>query len=149
MGASLFLAGVAGCNIKQPQEKIVPTVRSTGHASPGLPLYFTTAYDFAGSAIGLTVQSRDGRPIKIEGNANHPASLGATSVFAQAATLDLYDPDRARTPLYRGQIVTLDSLRERTRCAAAHVGRNRRPRPAVVDRNLHQSRRWSDCCRAC
>ncbi|MEO8495585.1 MAG: TAT-variant-translocated molybdopterin oxidoreductase [Planctomycetota bacterium] len=112
MGASLFLAGVAGCDIKQPQEKIVPTVHSTGHASPGLPLYFTTAYDFAGAAMGLTVQSRDGRPIKIEGNANHPASLGATSVFAQAATLDLYDPDRARTPLYKGQITSLDRLRD-------------------------------------
>ncbi len=107
MGASLFLAGVSGCNIRQPQEKIVPTVDSTGHASPGLPLYFTTAYDFAGSAIGLTVESRDGRPIKIEGNANHPASRGATSVFAQSATLDLYDPDRARTPLVKGQVATL------------------------------------------
>src|SRR5665213_1139810 len=54
MGASLFLAGVAGCDVKQPREKILPTVHSSGHASPGLPLYFTTAYDFAGSAIGLT-----------------------------------------------------------------------------------------------
>lgn len=110
MGASLFLAGAAGCNIKQPQETIVPTVHSAGHATPGIPLYFTTAYDFAGSAIGLTVESRDGRPIKVEGNANHPASLGVTSVFAQAATLDLYDPDRARTPLYKGQIATIDRL---------------------------------------
>jgi molybdopterin-containing oxidoreductase family iron-sulfur binding subunit len=119
MGASLFLAGVAGCDIKQPMEKIVPSVQSTDRAQPGLPLYFTTAMDFAGSALGLTVESRDGRPIKIEGNSNHPASMGTTGVFAQAATLDLYDPDRARTPLRKGQITTnqqlvteLESLRQ-------------------------------------
>ena len=112
MGASLFLAGVSGCEIKQPQEKIVPTVIETDHAQPGLPLYFSTAMDFAGSAIGLTVQSRDGRPIKIEGNSHHPASLGATGVFAQAATLDLYDPDRARTSTFKGNVVTSKRLRE-------------------------------------
>ncbi|MCA9157433.1 MAG: TAT-variant-translocated molybdopterin oxidoreductase [Planctomycetales bacterium] len=107
MGASLFLAGVSGCDlIRQPQETIVPTVGSTGHASPGLPLYFATAFDFAGSAIGLTVESRDGRPIKIEGNPNHPSSLGATNIFAQAATLDLYDPDRSRTAMNKENIVS-------------------------------------------
>lgn len=111
MGASLLLAGASGCDIKQPQEKIVPTVDSARHAPTGLPLYFTTAMDFAGSATGLTVQSRDGRPIKIEGNANHPASLGATGVFAQAATLDLYDPDRLRAPTLAGKTVSTERLR--------------------------------------
>lgn len=111
MGASLFLAGASGCNFKPPREKIVPSVKSTSHASPGLPLYFATAFDFAGAAIGLTVECRDGRPIKIEGNANHPSSGGATSVFAQAATLDLYDPDRARTPLDNGRPSTLQAVR--------------------------------------
>ena len=112
MSASLFLAGVSGCDIRQPQEQIIPSALATRHAMPGLPLYFSTAYDFCGSALGLTVQSRDGRPIKIEGNANHPASLGATNVFAQAATLDLYDPDRASTPQQNGRLSTLVSLRD-------------------------------------
>ena len=112
LGASLFLAGASGCDIKQPSETIVPTVSSADHAPPGLPVYFTTAMDFAGSATGLTVQTRDGRPIKIEGNANHPASLGATGVFAQAATLDLYDPDRPRAPALTGQLTSIEHLRE-------------------------------------
>ncbi len=110
IGASLMLAGAPGCNIKQPQEKIVPSARMTGHSKPGLPTYYATAMDLAGSAIGLTVQSRDGRPIKIEGNAHHPSSLGATGVFAQAATLDLYDPDRIRTATARGDIVPRDRV---------------------------------------
>ena len=112
MGASLVLAGVSGCDIQQPQERIVPSVLATRHATPGLPLYFATACDFCGSALGLIVQSRDGRPIKVEGNANHPSSLGATNVFAQAATLDLYDPDRASTPQQNGRLSTLTALRE-------------------------------------
>lgn len=112
MGASLCLSGVSGCHFKQPQEKIVPAVHSTGHISPGLALYFTTAYDFAGSSIGLTVESRDGRPVKVEGNPNHPSSKGATNVFAQAATLDLYDPDRAQAPMHNGQMATLADVRD-------------------------------------
>ncbi len=112
MGASLLLAGASGCNIRPPQETIVPTVGMMRHAPAGLPLYFTTAMDFGGFATGLTVQSRGGRPIKIEGNANHPASLGATGVFAQAATLDLYDPDRLRAPTFAEKIVPLERLRE-------------------------------------
>lgn len=124
MGASLLLAGASGCDIKPPQEKIVPAVGSARHAPTGLPLYFTTAMDFAGSAVGLTVQSRDGRPIKIEGNAHHPASLGATGVFAQAATLDLYDPDRLRAPTVAGKTVSLERVRSAIAALRAQLDEN-------------------------
>ncbi len=131
MGASLFLAGVSGCDlIRQPQEKIVPSVHSTGHASPGLPLYFATVFDFAGAAIGLTVESRDGRPIKVEGNPNHPSSLGATNIFAQAATLDLYDPDRARTAMNKEKLVSPAQVR-------AHLAGLRARADETQGRGLH------------
>ncbi|MGN6543941.1 MAG: TAT-variant-translocated molybdopterin oxidoreductase [Aureliella sp.] len=107
MTASLLLAGAAGCRLRQPTEKIVPAARHSEQATPGVSTHYTTAYDFAGSALGLTVECRDGRPVKVEGNPLHPASRGATTVFAQAATLDLYDPDRARTPTLRGDVVGL------------------------------------------
>ena len=110
MGASLLLASAAGCEINQPPENIVPSARLAGHAKPGLPVYFTTAFDFAGSATGLTVQCRDGRPVKIEGNSAHPSSLGATNVFAQAATLDLYDPDRLRVATTQGKVATRERV---------------------------------------
>ena len=96
MGASLALAGVTACT-QQPAEKIVPYVRQPEEMIPGKPLFYATAMPLGGVATGLLVESHEGRPTKIEGNPLHPGSLGATDVFAQAAILGLYDPDRSQT----------------------------------------------------
>ncbi|MGH9944734.1 MAG: TAT-variant-translocated molybdopterin oxidoreductase, partial [Pyrinomonadaceae bacterium] len=106
MGASLALAGLGGSAscVYQPPETVVPYVRQPEGIVPGKPLYFATAMPFAGAATGLLVRSNMGRPTKIEGNPDHPASLGATDVFAQAEILSLYDPDRSQTMRYRGEI---------------------------------------------
>ena len=103
MGASLALAGVAGCT-RQPPEAIVPYVRAPEEIVPGRPLFFATAMPFAGSGVGLLVESHEGRPTKIEGNPDHPASLGATDAFAQGSVLDLYDPDRSQVITNLGEI---------------------------------------------
>jgi MoCo/4Fe-4S cofactor protein with predicted Tat translocation signal len=103
MGASLALAGMAGCT-RQPPEQILPYVRQPENVVPGRPLFFATAMTIGGRATGLLVESHEGRPTKIEGNPSHPASLGATDVFGQAALLDLYDPDRMRTLTHLGEI---------------------------------------------
>src|SRR5262249_2341817 len=102
MAASMALAGVAGCKAAPP-EKIVPYVRPPEEILPGIPLYFATAMPLSGYAMGLIVESRKGRPIKVEGNPDHPASLGSTDVFAQASLLTLYDPERAQTLSQGGQ----------------------------------------------
>ncbi|HWP46718.1 MAG TPA: TAT-variant-translocated molybdopterin oxidoreductase [Candidatus Limnocylindrales bacterium] len=103
MGASLALAGLNAC-ARPPDEKIVPYVRPPEEIVPGKPLFFATAMSLGGFATGLLVESHMGRPTKIEGNPDHPASLGATDVFAQASVLTLYDPDRSETVTYRGDI---------------------------------------------
>jgi MoCo/4Fe-4S cofactor protein with predicted Tat translocation signal len=103
MGASLALAGAGACT-RQPLEKIVPYVRQPEDVIPGRPLYYATAMTVAGVASGLLVESHEGRPTKVEGNPDHPDNLGATDVFAQAAILDLYDPDRARAVTNLGEI---------------------------------------------
>ncbi|HEX6862410.1 MAG TPA: TAT-variant-translocated molybdopterin oxidoreductase, partial [Thermoanaerobaculia bacterium] len=82
--ASLALAGLTGCT-KQPIEKIVPYVRQPEQIIPGKPLFFATALTLAGYATGVLAESHEGRPTKVEGNPDHPASLGATDVFAQAS----------------------------------------------------------------
>ena len=109
MGASLALAGVSGCGLNKP-EKIVPYVRAPEAIVPGRPLFFATALSLGGYATGVLVESHMGRPIKVEGNEKHPASLGATDAFAQASVLSLYDPDRSQVVLREGQISTLNDF---------------------------------------
>jgi MoCo/4Fe-4S cofactor protein with predicted Tat translocation signal len=109
MGASLALMGVTGC-YRPPEQKIVPYLEQPELLVSGRPLYFATAMPFNGSATGVLVTSNEGRPTKIEGNSNHPLSLGATSVFEQAALLTLYDPDRSKTITHNGQIATWEQL---------------------------------------
>jgi molybdopterin-containing oxidoreductase family iron-sulfur binding subunit len=102
-GASLALAGLSGCAQQAPPEKIVPYVKQPEQMVLGKPLFFATAMALGGTAIGLLVESHEGRPTKVEGNPSHPASLGATDVFAQAAILGLYDPDRSAEVTYLGR----------------------------------------------
>ena len=103
MGASLALGGFTACT-RQPAETIVPYVRQPEDLVPGTPLYYATAMTMGGAATGLLVESHEGRPTKIEGNTAHPGSLGASDVFAQAAILGLYDPDRSQTLTSLGDI---------------------------------------------
>jgi MoCo/4Fe-4S cofactor protein with predicted Tat translocation signal len=103
MSASLALAGVGACT-KQPPETLVPYVRQPEDIVPGRPLYFASAIPFSGTAMPVLVESHMGRPTKIEGNPEHPASLGGTDALTQAAVLDLYDPDRAKTVTFRGEV---------------------------------------------
>jgi molybdopterin-containing oxidoreductase family iron-sulfur binding subunit len=103
MSASLALAGVGACT-RQPPENIVPYVRQPEDLVPGRPLFFASAIPLGGVARPVLVESHMGRPTKIEGNPEHPASLGATDVLTQAAVLGLYDPDRAQTVTYRGEV---------------------------------------------
>jgi molybdopterin-containing oxidoreductase family iron-sulfur binding subunit len=109
MAASLALAGLSSC-VAPPTEKLVPYVRAPEEIIPGRPLFFATAMPLAASATGVLVESHMGRPIKIEGNPNHPASLGATDTFAQASILSLYDPDRSQVVSNAGRISTWSSF---------------------------------------
>jgi MoCo/4Fe-4S cofactor protein with predicted Tat translocation signal len=122
MGASLALAGVSACT-RQPNEELVPYVRQPEELVPGKPLFFATAMPMNGAGMGLLVESHEGRPTKIEGNPDHPASLGATGVFAQASVLSLYDPDRSRVVTSAGRVRTWDAfLIELRRALARQAG---------------------------
>jgi Fe-S-cluster-containing hydrogenase components 1 len=104
MGASMALGGLAACN--RPAEKIVPYVRQPEGLIPGKPIFFATAMPISGYAYGVLVESHMGRPTKIEGNPDHPSSLGATNAFMQASVLGLYDPDRSQVVRHIGEIST-------------------------------------------
>ncbi|MDR3727480.1 MAG: TAT-variant-translocated molybdopterin oxidoreductase [Terracidiphilus sp.] len=102
MGASLALAGLAGCT-KQPDEPIYAYVKQPEDLILGKPNYFATAHPFVTGAVPLLVKSDQYRPIKIDGNPEHPYNLGSSDPFTQGTLLDLYDPDRSQHVTYRGE----------------------------------------------
>src|SRR6266404_8148937 len=103
MAASLAFAGLSGCKANV-QTNIVPYVKQPDGLVLGKPLFFATAMPFGGDAIGVLVESHEGRPTKIEGNPDHPASLGGADAITQASILGLYDPDRSQVVTYAGAI---------------------------------------------
>ncbi len=109
MAGSAALAGLTGCT-RQPTETIMPYVDPPENVIPGRPKYYATAAPVNGIAEGVIVESNTGRPTKVEGNPDHPASLGATSVHSQACLMDLYDPDRAREIIHLGLPEDWDSF---------------------------------------
>ena len=130
LGASMALAGFAACS-HPPQNQIVPYVHSPFGQVDGLPRFFATALPRNGYAHGVLVENHMGRPTKIEGNPQHPASLGATDIFAQAAVLQLWDPDRSQAVMHRNDVASWNAFAaelpahsarfERTQGAGLHV----------------------------
>src|SRR5436853_792678 len=118
MAASLAFAGLSGCG-RTPEQYVVPYVKQPDGMTLGKPQFYATAMPFGADAIGLLVESHEGRPTKIEGNPDHPSSLGATNVFAQASVLNLYDPDRAQTVTKFGEIQTWSLFVESAQALAA------------------------------
>jgi MoCo/4Fe-4S cofactor protein with predicted Tat translocation signal len=105
MAASAAMAGLSACT-KLPTEKIVPYVRPPEEILAGRPLFYATSLFQAGVATGVLVESHTGRPTKIEGNPEHPGSLGSSDIFHQASILNFYDPDRSQSVIHEGRVST-------------------------------------------
>lgn len=111
MGGSLLMASLAGCrSVFMPTEKVVPYVNAPEGMAAGESLYFATAASRGGYATGIVVRSTMGRPIKIDGNPDHPSSLGGVDAITQATLLDLYDPDRSQFIVHNGGVDTWEAF---------------------------------------
>ena len=109
MGASLALAGLGACT-RQPTEFVMPYATAPEQLIPGKPQFYATAVTLSGVATGVLMESHMGRPTKVEGNPQHPASLGSTDAITQASVLSMYDPDRLQSINYLGEIRTFGSF---------------------------------------
>jgi Fe-S-cluster-containing dehydrogenase component len=107
LGASIALAGATACS-GPPPEQIVPWIRKPERMTPSIPQLYATRC--AGDVLGVLVETHEGRPTKIEGNPLHPASLGATNAWAQAAVLELWDPNRSQAIQHQGSIASWDDF---------------------------------------
>jgi Fe-S-cluster-containing dehydrogenase component len=105
-GAAGALLGLEAC-VRRPEEHILPFTKQPEYVLPGIALHYATAMRVGGDVLGLLVATHEGRPTKVEGNPQHPTSLGGTDGYAQASILDLYDPDRSAGPaLKKGDALT-------------------------------------------
>jgi MoCo/4Fe-4S cofactor protein with predicted Tat translocation signal len=99
LGASAALAS-AGCTDYRDKGEIIPYTNKPEELTLGKANYYaSTAYD----GSGILIKTREGRPIKIDGNPDHPISRGKVSSAVQAEILNLYNPERLQAPLRRGQ----------------------------------------------
>jgi len=96
-GAAGAVLGLEGC-VRRPEEKILPFTKQPEYVVPGVALHYATVVRTAGEPAGVLVTTHEGRPTKIEGNPQHPGSLGGTDGYTQASILDMYDPDRSKGP---------------------------------------------------
>ncbi|MFZ4589132.1 MAG: TAT-variant-translocated molybdopterin oxidoreductase, partial [Terrimicrobiaceae bacterium] len=103
MGASIALAGVGLTGCRRPESYLVPFTKGVEYTIPGKFLYYATAMPARYGAVPLIATTSDGRPTKLEGNPLHPYSNGGTDSFAQAETLNLYDPHRSKQLTEKGQ----------------------------------------------
>ncbi|HEX3754240.1 MAG TPA: 4Fe-4S dicluster domain-containing protein [Rhizomicrobium sp.] len=100
--ASAMSVAMASCG--RPEEEIIPYADMPEGLVAGEPQRYATTLCLGGYGRGFLAIAVDGRPIKIEGNARHPASLGATDIFAEAEVLSLYDPDSSKIVQHKGAI---------------------------------------------
>ncbi|WP_157064201.1 TAT-variant-translocated molybdopterin oxidoreductase, partial [Methylobacterium tarhaniae] len=131
MAASFAMSGLSACGQPDGRAQEVPYVRQPERIVPGAPLAYASAALIDGFANGITVTTRNGRPLKIEGNAEHPWSRGGTDVFGQASVLGLYDPFRLQTPQALGRPSSWQAFR------AAMTGRFAALKAAEGGRGLH------------
>jgi Fe-S-cluster-containing dehydrogenase component/anaerobic selenocysteine-containing dehydrogenase len=111
----------AGCAQEVPRQ-IVPYTRRPAEVVPGEPVFYATSMELDGHAAGLLVESHEGRPVKIEGNPEHPATLGGTTLYQQAAIRQLYDDDRARHVRRGGEVAAWEDLFARLRAPRTDEG---------------------------
>lgn len=96
-GSSALALGLLGCE-RKPKRQIISRVSGPEYQKPGEALYYSSTWMEGPYPYGLMIKTVDGRPIKIEGNPDHPVNHGTTSAAMQASILSLYDPDRLREP---------------------------------------------------
>ena len=127
MGAGFALAGLglAACR-RWPESQIVPNASQPANRTPGVPVSYATACELRGVGYGLIATSYDGRPIKLDGNPDHPFWGGGSTPWMQARVLELYDPERSRQLLKSGKASNVAEfeawLADRAKAAAGKQG---------------------------
>jgi molybdopterin-containing oxidoreductase family iron-sulfur binding subunit len=102
VGASAALAGV-GCSDYRDKGEIIPYTKMPEDTVVGKPKYYASTFNYGSISQGIIIKTREGRPIKVDGNPDHPVSKGKINAIGQASVLNLYDPDRLQNPMKKAR----------------------------------------------
>jgi molybdopterin-containing oxidoreductase family iron-sulfur binding subunit len=108
LGYSTAALTLSGC--RAPQQKIIPYLKQPVEFTPGVSSWFASVCGGCSASCGVLVKVRDGRPIKLEGNPDHPLSSGGLCALAHGMVFGLYDPERLRQPLIGSQPATWEQI---------------------------------------
>ncbi|WP_291781624.1 TAT-variant-translocated molybdopterin oxidoreductase [Cecembia sp.] len=108
MGFSLAAASLAAC--EAPVRKAIPYVNKPVDINPSIPNYYASTFASGGDYASIVVKTREGRPIKIDGNDLSPISQGGVSAIVEASVLSLYDKQRLSDPMMNGEKVEWAAL---------------------------------------
>jgi MoCo/4Fe-4S cofactor protein with predicted Tat translocation signal len=109
----------AGCSGYRDKGEIVPYGKKPEEVTPGVPNFYASTCTGCTQSCGILIKTREGRPIKIDGNPDHPVNRGAICARGQASILNLYDPNRLRGPKRGGAPITWKGAEEEIRTALA------------------------------
>ena len=125
MGASFGLAGLGLAGCREPRNHTLPYGKQPENTIPGVPTFYTTSFPGEFANQPLIVETHQHRPTKIEGNPSHAANGTASSKFAQASVLDMYDPDRAQVSFgANGSTLSASGVRDLLRSLSAEAKAN-------------------------
>ncbi len=116
LGFGMSAVALAACN-EAPVRKAIPYLIKPEEITPGIPNYYTSNYN----GVSVLVKTREGRPIKIEGNPNDPFTKGGTDASTQASVLDLYDSSRLKNPILSGSESTWEAIDKYAKTALAEA----------------------------
>jgi len=126
VGATTALAATVACD-KKGRSTVVPYTKRPQEVVPGVANYYATSFPEGRRAYSVLVKTREGRPIHITGNDEHPGLKGKTSPRALADVLRLYDPDRLRAPKVQGRPATWAEAEHTLVAALAAAKRENKP----------------------
>ena len=125
MGASFGLAGLGLAGCREPRNHTLPYGKQPENTIPGVPTFYTTSFPGEFANQPLIVETHQHRPTKVEGNPSHAANGTASSKFAQASVLDMYDPDRAQVSFgANGSTLSASGVRDLLRSLSAEAKAN-------------------------
>jgi len=108
MGFSIAAASLSAC--ETPVKKAIPYLNKPIDVDPGIPNYYASTYMNSGNYCGIIVKTREGRPIKIEGNNMCPITRGGVSSEVESSILSLYDNSRLKFPIFQKKMSSWNDL---------------------------------------